>query len=373
MTSPKRTEDAARTAAIIAFTERGLALANRIADALGAARGAQRAWRADVSAGFGENKAPLAAWTTNAWGRADAVVFVGATGIAVRAIAPHVANKMTDPAVVVVNEGGTWAIPLLSGHVGGANRLATRIADTIGATAVVTTATDGRGLWAVDTWAAANGMTIANPSRIKAVSGALLAGSTLRVRSDVPIDGAPPRGVTMVDADPADVAVSPFTGDGETCDPLRLVPKCVRLGIGCHRNIDETAVEHAVESALSQANIDTASVSEVTSIDLKRDEAGLVAFCEKRGWPFTTYSADELSHVEGSVSPSAFVAKITGVDNVCERAALAEGGRLVLPKRAENGVTVAIAIIDARFSWSDPTMHIAAAGEDARRVGKETR
>ena len=110
-------------------------------------------WDVSVSRGFGEGKADLRAWTALAWEASDALLFVGAAGIAVRAIAPHVASKATDSAVVVIDEAGRFAVPLLSGHLGGANELAQTVARAAGAIPVITTATDVRGVWAVDTWA----------------------------------------------------------------------------------------------------------------------------------------------------------------------------------------------------------------------------
>ena len=95
----------------------------------------------------------LAGWTAQQFAAADALVFVGAAGIAVRAIAPHCQSKATDPAVVVLDECGRFAVPLLSGHLGGANDLACRLGAACGAVPVITTATDANGLFAVDEWA----------------------------------------------------------------------------------------------------------------------------------------------------------------------------------------------------------------------------
>ena len=101
----------------------------------------------------------LAAWTADHWG-ADALVFIGACGIAVRAIAPHVRDKLTDPCVVCVDEAGQFAIPILSGHVGGGNDLARRVAALTGGIAAITTATDVNGQFAVDQWAARQGLCL---------------------------------------------------------------------------------------------------------------------------------------------------------------------------------------------------------------------
>ena len=200
----------------IAFTERGYALAERTARALSdcAQTGEDDpGWDVSVSRGFGEGKADLRAWTALAWEASDALLFVGAAGIAVRAIAPHVASKANDPAVVAIDEAGRFAVSLLSGHLGGANELAQTVARAAGAIPVITTATDVRGVWAVDTWARCAGLAVSNPEAIKRVSARLLSGGRVALYSDIPISGQPPEGVDIAsDRARADIVVSPFAG-----------------------------------------------------------------------------------------------------------------------------------------------------------------
>ncbi len=170
-------------------------------------------WDVSVSRGFGEGKADLRAWTALAWEASDALLFVGAAGIAVRAIAPHVASKANDPAVVAIDEAGRFAVPLLSGHLGGANELAQTVARAAGAIPVITTATDVRGVWAVDTWARRAGLAVSNPEAIKRVSARLLSGGRVALYSDMPISGQSPEGVDIAsDRSRADIVVSPFAG-----------------------------------------------------------------------------------------------------------------------------------------------------------------
>ena len=347
----------------IAFTERGLAAARRVERALSAAptSGTRPTWDVSVSCGFGEGKVPLAAWTESAWDSSDALLFVGAAGIAVRAVAPHVRSKASDPAVVVLDEGSRFSVALLSGHLGGANELARAIAAATGAEAVVTTATDGRGVWAADAWARREGLAVANPAAIKRASARLLAGGRIALYADVPISGQPPEGVDLVSrASEADVVVSPFASAGKVARaaaaadaPLRLVPRSIACGIGCRRGIAREAVEEAFGLACAAAGILPEAVSSVASIDVKAHEVGLVSFCEACALPFRTYPADELARVAGSVSPSPFVRDTVGVDNVCERAALATGGALVLPKFAHQGVTVAFAQVACDISFEE--------------------
>ena len=300
------------TTAVIAFTRRGAALGRSLADALGGSLHVPARFAPEVGA---EAYASLEGWTAWAWARADALVFVGAAGIAVRAIAPHVRDKFSDPAVVSVDEAGRFVVPLLSGHVGGANELARRVAALTGGQAAVSTATDVNGLFAVDVWARERGMAITDRVLAKEVSAALLEGRPVGFASDF---GHPcPEGLT---AGPAELGVwiTDRTGEGPFPRTLRLVPRSLILGI-------------------------PEAVAGVATIDLKKDEAGLLAFCARRGLPLTTYSAEALAAVAGDFTPSAFVRGITGVDNVCERAAAAAGGRIIVPKQADNGVTAAVA------------------------------
>ena len=321
-----------RTAAL-AFSDKGMALGERLgADSL------------ERCASGG-----LSAWTEKAWQDNDALVFIGSCGIAVRAIAPFVKKKTEDPAVIVIDELGTYCIPVLSGHIGGANELAVKIARLIGAIPVVTTATDINGVFAADDWARKQGLVVANPERIKWVASRLLAGETLKVKSLYEISGSLPKSLEYADAG-YDILISHRSRG--SADALRLVPRVVTLGVGCHKNIELEALETAFEAVLAKSGCHRLSVFQAASIDLKKDEPALVEFCQRHGFPFRTYTAGELAAVPGEYSGSDFVKKITGVDNVCERAAvLASGGRLINKKEAGNGVTMALAISEPVLTW----------------------
>lgn len=323
------------TAAILAFTRRGAALGKVLAEALDASLHVPARFADEVGA---ETYDSLEGWTARMWGEKDALIFVGACGIAVRAIAPHVKDKFTDPAVVSVDEAGRFVIPLLSGHVGGANELALRVAALTGGQAAISTATDVNGLFAVDVWARERDMAITDRTLAKEVSAALLEGKAVGFASDF---GHPcPQGLTVSPAE-LGVWVTWKTGNGPFAHTLRLVPKGLILGIGCRRGTPQAAIEEAVSAAL--AGYEPAAVERVATIDLKKDEPGLLAFCAAHGLPLSVYSAAELAAVEGEFTPSDFVKGITGVDNVCERSAVLAGGAILVPKQAKNGVTVAVA------------------------------
>lgn len=323
--------------AYLAFTERGLALAQQLAAAC-----------PGPVARCGAGGPGLDKWTAAQFAASDALIYIGAVGIAVRAIAPHCRSKATDPAVVVLDECGRFAVPLLSGHLGGANALTRRLAAVCGAVPVITTATDLHGLFAVDEWAKRQGCVVAEPERIKQVSGALLAGKCVHFTTDWPIQGTPPAGVLPAADGSADFALT-LTPTGQA---LHIVPRIAVLGIGCRRG---TAAEHlqaAFAAFCSESSMAPQGVAAAASIDLKRDEPGLAAFCRDHGWNMDFYTAAQLRAVPGSFTASGFVTSVTGVDNVCERAAvLASGGKLLVPKWARDGVTFAAALRPFAPDW----------------------
>ena len=329
----------------LAFTDRGEALARDLARALGGE--AMRSGKPET----------LREWTEKRFVSGGALVFVGAVGIAVRAIAPYVDKKWKDPAVVAVDECGRFAIPLLSGHLGGANRLARAIAELCGATPVVTTATDLHGLFAVDDWARTQNLRVVEPERIRTVSAKVLAGATLHLYSRFPIEGTPPAEVELLSAPPAgesspppDVFLSVHRENGEA---LHLAPRAVVLGVGCRRGISRESIEDAFAAFLAESGLLPQSVRAVASIDLKKDEEGLLAFCRAHGWPLETRSAQELNETPGGFTPSPFVQSVTGTDNVCERSAAAvSGGEILHRKRSLGGVTMAAALAPLHLTWS---------------------
>lgn len=280
---------------------------------------------------------------------ADALIFIASCGIAVREIAAHVRDKQTDPAVICIDELGSFVIPLLSGHIGGANKMALQIADQLKATPVITTATDINKRFSVDTWAAGNGFVIDNIQHVKMVSAAILE-RNIPLCCDFPILTDYPNGVVSGESGKLGICISwqkktPFE------QTLRLIPKILHLGIGCRKGITDTAIDEALKMVLDQNRIDIRAIKCVASIDLKAEEAGLLKYCQDNGWPLIFYSAKELQAVQGEFTPSEFVQGITGLDNICERAALMGAETLVVKKTALNGVTVAVAAesLEVRF------------------------
>lgn len=284
----------------------------------------------------------LSEWMAEAVQDADAFVFVGAAGIAIRAIAPYVADKTKDPALVVVDEKGQFVIPLLSGHIGGANELALRLATELDAQPVLTTATDVRGLFAVDVFATKNNLWISDMKLAKLVSARLVRGEKVGFYSDVPVEGTLP--AELVETADLGIVVSPYLKQ-IFAEQLLLVPCCLTVGIGCKRGTAKEKILTAVQEVFANTGLSVQAIGKVASIDLKKDEEGLVAVAQEYGVPFETFSSEALAAIEGDFSESSFVKGVTGVDNVCERAAvLASCGELIVRKTAKEGVTVAVAM-----------------------------
>lgn len=301
-----------------AFSERGAALARRLAEALGGT-----AWASPRYAGNGALpiEGPLADWAGERFADCDAIVFVGSCGIAVRAIAPHVKSKTTDPAVVAVDELGHSAVALLSGHIGGANELAKRIAEIAGGRAVITTATDINGITPPDAWAVENGCAIENLPAAKETAASLLRGERVGVAVTDELQPAP----------------YPVT--------LWLRPKDLIIGVGCKRDADPETLYEYFTDFMNESGFSPLSIAAAASIDAKKDEAAVNALAARLGVPFKTYSAQELMSLPGTFTPSPAALAAVGADNVCERSALmaSDGGYMVRLKRKYPGVTFALA------------------------------
>lgn len=342
----------------------------------------------------------------------DAIVFVTASGIAVRSVAEHLTHKSQDPAIVCMDELGKHVISLVSGHAGGANALTQMLADVMWATPVITTATDVEGRFSVDDYARKHNLVVTDWAKAKAISAEVLAAGAEPVWVDEAevlqeeekraceigkeqkstgidvgkiendgckneVDGCENRidgcenevdgcgnriNVKRLQIGSHQVIITPQDGSVDV-QTLQLIPRCIVAGVGCKKGTSVDKIEHAVQDAFAKAGLRMEALCAVVSIDLKKEEAGLLEFCEIRNVPFETYAAEELQAVPGTYSASEFVSGVTGVDNVCERSAVkyasehgmkqgeqllgrqAKYGELLLRKQAYGGVTVALAYV----------------------------
>lgn len=403
---------------VCTFTEQGESLARKLFED----------WE-EMIPQWRSSELPLKQWAGECFAKHLPILFVGACGIAVRAIAPYVQDKLTDSAVLVMDEKGEFVIPILSGHVGGANALAKRIAERVGAEAVLTTATDVEGLFSVDAFAVEHGLRIVNREGIRRVSAKLLRGETICIAWEPGIPGeeefaktiAQYAGLLQVPFDEPQVDVRIITpetaseeraskeeeckektceekaceeagkeetgkekagreetgkeeagkeeagkeeaskeeaskeeaGKEKTCNDevcgaqgqaLLLICKDWVLGMGCKRGKTFEELRAFLEENLPKNWEER--VCAIASIDRKVNEEGLRELAQFYHLPFLTYSAEELERVEGEFSESEFVKEVTGVSNVCERAALCgmgTNGSLIRKKIAKNGMTLAVA------------------------------
>jgi len=343
---------------VMAFTINGAELAARMRDVFSR-------WE-NIDAKFfvtkrltGGSPASLAEFTSLAFAGADHIIYIGAAGIAVRAIAPYLKSKDTDPGVIVVDEHAKHIIPILSGHIGGANQLAKRLALFLGAEPVITTATDINDVISIDLWAVENSMKIDSIKNIKHISSAVLENRKIKVYTDCRGNFAKLKieellslysGFELTDS----LEIIDSAGSGDGCDyagvksypfvvitdsrslvekvknrfpqALVLIPAFIFAGMGCRKDIDPVLVEDLFEKSLKELDIDIRSVYSINTVDIKKDEKGLLALVQKHGLFFNTFSADQLlqaqNHTRSQMPYSDLVSRVAGVGNVCETSAV---------------------------------------------------
>lgn len=291
-----------------------------------------------------------------AFGQGRALVFISATGIAVRTIAPLLRSKDVDPPVVVMDEQGRFAISLVSGHLGGANELAGKLANVTGAVPVITTATDLAGLPCVEDIAKMFGLSIENTRAIKRVNSAILAGEpVLVVDNDLKRLKAIKKefgksrvfefsGKLPPKCSGAAVHITSAAQKPSLPGTLIMRPREIIAGIGCGRGVTEKAVRTAVLSAFNKAGLSPLSLKGIASIDIKKDERGLLRFAESAGVEIRFYRASMLNGIRPPSGGSKRVFEETGALAVAEPAALLHSkGKLCLKKTVTRRVTVALA------------------------------
>lgn len=297
----------------------------------------------------------------------DGILFVMAAGIVVRSIAPYLQKKLTDPAVVVMDDQGHFVISLLSGHWGGANTLARKLAVMLGATPVITTATDNHQVPAFDQLAKEYGLAMERTDELKYISGRLVDGGRVGIFTDFPLPealgpqvaelgtvrdflAAAPSGI--LHGRPSveglvllsDRAIPEAAVDSWALPTLFLRPKSLAAGIGLRRGKDVRALRQAVYAACAMAGVSPLSIGRFATIDKKADEAGLLELSAEEKIPLQIYPTDAIRAIEANFPGSPRVRQAVGVGSVAEPSAYlaAEQGEWVLRKQAFQGITVAI-------------------------------
>ncbi|MEN6413625.1 MAG: cobalt-precorrin 5A hydrolase [Veillonellales bacterium] len=349
--------------AIIAVTNHGALLASRLAQAL-TDDGADvyvKSERNTIGAKHTFNS--LSQLISDIFQQYNGLIFIMAAGIAVRVIAPFIQSKRTDPAVVVLDDRGYYAISLLSGHLGGANELTRRVGLAIGASPVITTATDVSGLPAADVLAVKLRAKPDPFSQLKAVNAAIANNENVQFFLDCSL----PRRQQYRDAaavmkvqfhDLSELTGAAFAAAVVVTDKVLPVdrphiflrPPTLAIGVGCRRNTESEKIAAAIIDACSQIGRSPDSIAVIASSIVKQDEAGLLAVIKQMSVPAQFYDNHVLKRCieQQQLVVSSFVTEQIGVGNVCEAAALTAGktSLLLLPKTKYPQITIAIAQVN---------------------------
>lgn len=349
--------------AILVFTDQGLKTAQRIVDTWPGEDFPELWIHKNCN---GESPQPsvqifteLKAILPKLWKECSVLVFIMASGIVVRHIAPLLQSKDRDPAVLVLDEKGEFVIPLLSGHLGGANAWAREIARRIEARPVLTTATDVRGLTAPDEYARQFGWSVEPLEKLHSVNRFLLDYGYLNVWVECTLPQEHPLSkdshYRFVDESEKSKAHIWITSQDASLaseyssaiePPLLLVPRIYSIGVGCRRGVSRERILEAIQKSMEQIGITKKSVQGIYSIDLKANEIGIQEAARVLGVPFLTFPQEKVQNMveERGLSRSSYVRDKIGVDGVCEATSLlgTKQGELVLPKQKMNGVTIAI-------------------------------
>lgn len=346
--------------AIITITRNGARLGARLKSGLaGAELYALPKYLGTAGKGALSVEGELGALFERLWPETGGFICIMATGIVVRMVAPLLESKDKDPAVVVMDDAGKFAISLLSGHLGGANELAERCAFLTGARAVITTATDANSLPSFDMLAKENGWVIEDITRVKALNSLLLDDELISVVDDTGLVRPYFHGRGRVLFHDSFVAglrsqargflfvtnsVIPPQLRSESLLVLR--PKNLVLGIGCNTGTSVDEIEGVVLANLKRLFLSTASLAAIGTAEAKNSEQGLLEAAERFGVPLYCYSSDELNSVAVPSPPSEQALAAIGAAGVAEPAAIlaSNGGRLLLKKIKSGNVTLAVAV-----------------------------
>ena len=283
-----------------------------------------------------------------AWNECDEIVVFLATGAAVRLVAPLLESKHQDPGVVAVDDAANFAVALCGGHEGGANALAVRVAQILGGTPVITTASDAVGVPALDSLGEKLGLRLERGSDLAAVGAALVSGEKVSLLTDRrwPLGPLPENIVRTDEWDAPLILISDRLA--QTPHPAVVYrPPSLVAGVGCSRGTDADEILDLLRSSLAEAGLTEKSVAALASIDVKREEAGLLQAVEKLEVQIHFHPAEALRAIE-TPNPSEVVREVVGTPSVAEAAVISSGAELVLEKRKSVNATVAIGRLPVR-------------------------
>jgi cobalt-precorrin 5A hydrolase len=286
-------------------------------------------------------------------------IFIFSTGIAVRIIAPLLQSKTIDPAVVVIDDKGNHAISLISGHLGGANALTRKIAAMINATPVITTATDSNLLPSIDMIAKGRSVYIETPWNIKHINMAFLTGKVIGLYDPFGFIKNDLARTFWQDISHTDQTMTQVFCSHEVRDVSRetliLRPPVLSVGIGCNRGTGCNEIKQFLFMILQKKGLAADSICRFATTDIKKNEKGLLALSKEMKIQIDFYDKNDLNSVKTIKTPSKMVEKHLGVKSVCEAAAIlsADNGKLIVPKKKNKDVTIAIALKQPAFMSSE--------------------
>lgn len=277
------------------------------------------------------------------------LIFISATGIAIRLIHSYIIDKTIDPAVVVIDDMGRFSISLLSGHIGGANELAKWAANIIGAIPVITTASDNRGIEAIDTFAIRNNYYMENMKDVKNLTSLMVNGKKIGFYSEMEAIIQYDNLIIIKDLEDIDpsiegiIIVSSQTKIPMDYNICHLIPKNINIGIGCRKGVGGDRIIQAIKDALYKANISINSIKALGTVEVKKGEKGIIEASKYFNLPLEIFTLDEIRKVEDKFEKSQFVKDTIGVYSVSEPSAYLLGGNLITKKSKHNGITISIA------------------------------
>lgn len=323
---------------VVAITAEGRKTADRIAASL-------------ANCTHDKSSAKVAQKIKRLWARSDALICIMATGIAVRSIAPLVADKKTDPCVIVLDQSGKFVISLLSGHLGGGNELAETVSRITGGIPVITTASDILGKTALDLWARRNNLLIEDSSKLTRITSGFIDGKTIKVYSHNKSIVLPEDLEFTDTAEGADIVIT--YNKNMTFEGLCCIPRTLYLGVGCNRGTGAADIEKSFVELCETYGIAPGAFMGICSIDVKNDEEGILLFAKDYGFTPLFFSRDELNMVK-DVSFSSAAMKAVGAQGVAEPAAILGA--------ASSGDDTDLIV--RKMKWKDVTMAVAERKKD---------
>lgn len=283
-----------------------------------------------------------------AWHNYDGLVFISATGIAIRLINPFIEHKTKDPAIIVVDDLGRYAISLLSGHIGGANDLANFVGEELHAMPIITTASDSRGIESLDLFAKSNDYYMEDMSSITRLTSMMVNGKKIGFYSedDVLINYTSLVKVSSLDNIDENIEgliiVSSNIIEDMNIPHAILRPKNINIGIGCRKGVEGTRILGAIRNALNEVDLSPNSIKSIGTVEVKKNEAGIIEAAQYFNCPLVIFTIEEIGDVEEKFEKSQFVKDTIGVYSVSEPVAYLLGGQLILKKSKHNGITISI-------------------------------